>query len=377
MVRIGREADVAVVGAGIVGLAVALECARAGKHVVLFERDPVALGASIRNFGQFWALGQPEGPALEAAWRSRAIWLELAREARFFIRESGSLCLARNSDEWRVLEEFQARSVDTRPGLRLVGADEAAQLSPAARREGLQGGLYSPYELTVDPREAIRRIPQWLAEKYGVVLRLGCPVGAIEKKKLRTADGIWRADKIFVCTGSDFRQLYPEVLINAGLALCKLQMLRTAPQPADWTFGPTLTAGLTLLHYASFEGCPSLPALQRRLESEHPFCLDNGIHVMASGARDGSVTVGDSHHYGPVADPFDRLDVEQAILDYLDRFVRLPVRAITERWHGVYAKAPGRTHFLARPESWATVVNGLGGNGMTLAFGMARDWVNS
>src|SRR5690606_12854799 len=68
-----QRADIAVVGGGIVGLAVALATARQGRQVVLFERSDPAVGASVRNFGLVWPIGQPTGPTHDLALRSREI----------------------------------------------------------------------------------------------------------------------------------------------------------------------------------------------------------------------------------------------------------------------------------------------------------------
>ncbi|MGD0443863.1 MAG: FAD-dependent oxidoreductase [Edaphobacter sp.] len=46
-----RNADIIIVGAGIIGLAHAHMAGKSGKKVVVFERNPAAVGASIANFG--------------------------------------------------------------------------------------------------------------------------------------------------------------------------------------------------------------------------------------------------------------------------------------------------------------------------------------
>ena len=58
--------DLAVVGAGMVGLAHAYAAARAGKRVVVIERDARANGASIRNFGFITVTGQERGESWTA-----------------------------------------------------------------------------------------------------------------------------------------------------------------------------------------------------------------------------------------------------------------------------------------------------------------------
>lgn len=64
--------DIVVIGAGILGLAHAYCAAQAGKRVAVVERGIQARGASTRNFGMVWPVGQPPGEMRQIALRSRA-----------------------------------------------------------------------------------------------------------------------------------------------------------------------------------------------------------------------------------------------------------------------------------------------------------------
>ncbi|ESA33650.1 fad dependent oxidoreductase [Leptolyngbya sp. Heron Island J] len=373
MENAGHVADIAVVGAGIVGLAHALAAAKQGKRVVVFERHARCVGASIRNFGMVWPIGQPTGPLLARALRSREIWMSLAEQARFHINPCGSLHVAYRPDELAVLEEFVAQRQSVKIPPRMLTAEDARQKSPAVSTQGLLGALWSETEAIVDPREAIAKLPDYLNQVYGVEFHFNTVVTDIAHPTLIAGGEQWTAEQILVCSGADFETLYPEVYNASNITKVKLQMMRTAPQPEGFNIGVPLCGGLTLTHYAAFADCSSLGSLKTRIEQETPHFPQWGIHVMVSQNASGELIIGDTHEYGNNPDPFDRAEPNRYILDYLKGFTNVPSLDIAETWHGVYAKLPGKTEFIAQPEPGVTIVTALSGAGMTLSFGLAEE----
>ncbi len=371
-----NKTDIIVVGAGIVGMAHALAAAKRGYKVTVFERNPYAVGASIRNFGMIWPIGQPQGKLRQRALKAREIWTEVASKADFHLNQSGSLHLAYREDELAVLQEFVANEADK--DVALLSPDEVTAKSPAVINDGLLGGLWSATEMIVDPREAIKKLPSLLNREYRIEFHFGTVVTNIEYPNLIAAGEKWTANKhIFLCSGADFETLYSNIYQDSEITKVKLQMMRTIPQPDNFRIGTSLCGGLTLTHYSAFNDCPSLPALKNRISTETPHFPEWGIHVMMSQNSVGELIIGDSHEHGLNPEPFDKAEINQYILDYLKTFVRVPSLEIAETWHGVYAKLPGKTEFIAHPESGVTIVNAISGAGMTLSFGLAEEVVTN
>jgi FAD dependent oxidoreductase TIGR03364 len=371
------QADVAIVGAGILGLAHAYVAAKAGKSVIVIEKNPRAAGASVRNFGMVWPIGQPAGTMLELALRSRELWLEILHLAKLPYRETGSLHLAYMPDEATLTQEFA--EIGPKLGYRCswLKRCEVLERSQAVEPDGLSGALWSNTELTVDPRQIIQSLPLFLRERYQVQFFFGAAVTAIEPPILYSGNGQWQAETVIVCSGDDFETLYPDHFAASGLTRCKLQMMRTAAQPDGWQLGPSLAAGLTLRFYPAFEVCATLPALRRRIAEETPEYDRWGIHALVSQTADGALTLGDSHEYGLSVDIFNKEEIDHLILRYTRQFLRAPDLSVAERWHGVYAKHPHKPLVVMQPNDGVRVVASPGGSGMTLSFGVAEQSIRA
>src|SRR6201999_3125579 len=116
--------DLAVVGAGVCGLAHALAAARRRKRVAVLDRDAQANGASIRNFGFITVTGQQAGECWQRAMRSRDVWAEIAELAGIPILQRGLVVAARRPEARAVLEAFA--ETDMGKGCDILSAEAAA-----------------------------------------------------------------------------------------------------------------------------------------------------------------------------------------------------------------------------------------------------------
>ena len=367
-----------VIGAGIVGLATARALANKGFKVKVFERSHKAVGASIRNFGMIWPIGQPSGKLYERALQSRSIWKQICTEANIWFSEAGSIHVAHHQDEMQVLHELYDCCNKERT-VALFNKSQVSDFSSAVESNGLLGGLYSKDELLVDARHAIELIPIYLNEKYGVEFYWGKCITYIADNTVYIGnEEEHEADVIFICSGADFETLYPEVYLKLPITKCKLQMMRLQSQPDNWRIGPALCGGLSLIHYKSFTAAPSLEKLTKRYHAEMSEYINWGIHVMVAQNEAGELTIGDSHEYGLTHDPFDKSAINELIIAYLMKIARFKNWTVKESWNGIYPKLTnGDTELFISPEPGVYIINGLGGAGMTLSFAYAEEMANS
>ncbi len=368
----GSRFDLAIVGAGIVGLGHALAAARRGLKVVVVERDPRACSASVQNFGFVTITGQEPGLTRERALRSRDVWAEVAPEAGIAILQRGALVAALRRESRELLAAYAASP-----------EGEGCEYFDAvyARRRwsmlavGVEAALLSPHELRVEPREALPKPAAWLAASHRVEFRWGVSIGAVERGALVHAEGRIEADAIVVSTGAALRALAPALARRSNFRACRLQMMRIVPQPAAFRLEHVVMSDLSLVRYGGFARLRPARALRARLEAEVPSALANGVNLIVAQGADGSLVVGDSHHYDEAVEPFAAESVDALILDEMDAVLDVPRPGVAEHWLGVYPVADVAPLLREPLAERALAVCVTSGTGMSTAFAIGEETV--
>jgi glycine/D-amino acid oxidase-like deaminating enzyme len=204
--------DVAIIGAGIVGTALAAELAGRGARVTLYDARTVAAGASGRNSGVVW---YPADPVLGSLYREtlaryRTLVDEVAaalpadapgREFRLGAEPAGILTLGTDEDALRA----QAAAITvTNPDFRpvYIGPDELRRVEP-----GLADGLAAvrlDIGFPVAPASASRAFAG-VAERRGARIREGVDA-RVARSGTRaigvvTPDGLVEAGAVAVTAG--------------------------------------------------------------------------------------------------------------------------------------------------------------------------------
>jgi len=361
--------DVAVVGAGILGLAHAFAAVKRGLRVAVFERNSAPIGASIRNFGMGLITGQPPGVMLGLAQQSRALWLHLAPRAKFSAQEAGTLLFARSAAEHAVLEEFMT--------VRARQQGYQVSLLAGPQLEALYGGhfrhhrsaLHGSQDLQLYSREAMPALVAYL-QSQGVQFHFNTLVKEAGDGHLSSTAGQFRAERTIVCSGHDYQTLFGERLAALNLKVCRLQMLRAAPQERFALTHAVLT-GLSCTHYGAFSDLPSAAVVHAEIEANTPALNRHGIHLLVSPTPYQELIIGDSHYYGVDAPPFNNEEIDQLLIDLAEDTLGVRLNVL-ERWQGIYgSKGPGPFSATAI-DAHTTVVLMHTGIGMSVGLALGE-----
>lgn len=365
------EADLIIIGAGIVGLAHAALALDRGRKVTVIERDERAVGASIRNFGHCCITAQ-SGELYDLAQSARTHWLDFSARAGFWASEAGAVVVARTDVELAVLRELarvrEAGQVSLLSATEVTDhlASDGSTPDPA-----ILGGAFLRDDLRVDPRTTVARLAAWL-ESQGVTFLWRTSATGFDDGAVHTSRGTVYGIRTVVCVGHDVDYLFPDEAAEHIIERCTLQMARAA-EPQGLDLGPAILTATSMLRYDAFTEMPSADELRA---TTSPELQGIGANVMFTQRPDGTLILGDSHAYRHTPAPFLAENTTDLLNQEIGGLLGVGLDVI-ERWQGIYASSPNGPLFVREVRPGVTAVTVTSGVGMTVSFGLAERTLNA
>ena len=388
-------ADVAIIGGGITGAACALWLARAGRRVVMLERETIAHGASGRN-GGFVVAGTVEtyerASAVYGRERARRLFAfsvannqtvrELAAESEATgwatgFRRVGSLRLA---DSPAALAQVQA-------SLALLAEDgwpaemiDEGHLPPRLRGHYL-GGAYAPHDGELQPARFVlglarlaaqagaslyERTPALSLQETGQEVTIATPAGAVHTHTVILAANAWLGDLLLR------RQEAPAPPLPA-----ETPALQGAPPLAGWKPAVQAQPASRAVIPTRGQMLATAPISERLFDC--PISAHYGYQYWRQ-LEDGRLVVGGWRDQTPDLDQDAPTQAPTALVQgHLERFLfetlKLPTSTpITHRWAGLMAFTPDSLPIVGRVPGSARMVlcGGYTGHGNAMAVRCAQ-----
>ena len=336
--------DVAIVGAGIIGLSCAYFLARRGVKVVVLERKLPGAGSSTRNGGGVRSqLGTATGVQLSVL--SEPYWSEF--EKRFgvdpWLRRIGYLFLAADEAELQVLRHQVELQNQFGVPSELLDAEDLLARWPILGELGFTGGSYCAADGYLNQHRAVHGFAQ-AAEAAGATIECGVEVIGFDVEAdrigaVRTTKGTLRTDTVVNCAGA----WAPHVAEGIGVQL------------------PIRGRRVQLLHaHSSVSLPPDLPWLIGPLGQVH-VRQDTAGRVQVGGFLGADETV-DALAFDHGADPGWITGVLEQTRETFG--IAIEGSSVVESWAGLYPSTPDQHPIIDRIEAGMIVVGGFAGLGL-------------
>ena len=214
-----QQADVAVIGGGIAGSAIAYNLAKGGAKVVLLEKGEIADEQS----GRAWGFVRQQGRSpreLPLMIECNKIWQSLSEELNADIEwvQGGNMAVAYDDDRVRQLEEWCKVGQEYGLDVKMLTGKQVHDMIPQASGS-FAGGMYTPTDGHAEPVKATTALAR-AAQENGAEIYTNCAVEDIETSNgqvtgVVTERGLVRAP-VVVCAAGAWS---PKVARMVGLSL--------------------------------------------------------------------------------------------------------------------------------------------------------------
>ena len=249
----GSETEFAVVGGGLVGMAVAYGLQRLGRQVTVLDEGDVAFRASRGNFGLVWVQGKGAQLPDYSRWTqiSAAAWPELGDELKrqsqidVELSQPGGFFVALSDAE---IENHSSKLAGLRDELatdypfEVLGHNALRQELPAIGPK-VVGGIYSPMDGHANPLYLLRALTKAFRNAGGRFLN-GGKVDKIEPTaggfQVQAGSTFVRSEKVVLCAGLGNKTLAPMVGLSSPVEPQRGQVI-ICERVANFLNHPTLT----------------------------------------------------------------------------------------------------------------------------------------
>jgi D-hydroxyproline dehydrogenase subunit beta len=340
--------DVAIIGAGIVGAACALECVRSGLTVAVIESQIIGGGATAAGMGHIVVMDDSEAQFALTNYSQR-LWEEMANELPREVEYEGCGTIWVAADEEEMAEVYRKQQFYDKRGVMVEVLDgkSLAEAEPNLR-QGLAGGLLVTGDSVIYPPCAAKYFIEQ-AERRGATIYIGKAVAEISDGGVRLSDGTFIAANLTVnATGSWSPELSPTIDVKKR----KGHLLITDRYPGF------VRHQLVELGY---------------LKSAHSMTAES-VAFNAQPRKTGQILIGSSRQFG-----VEDAQVETTMLNrMLDRAIeympQLAKLSAIRTWTGFRAATPDKLPLIGksatREQMW--LATGHEGLGITTSTGTAK-----
>ena len=232
---LGTVADVVVIGAGVVGGAIAYYLSKMGKSVIILEQDEVASGASGGNNGQISIIDREPGIELEWAARSMEMYRGYEKKGEFEtdLDITGGLALFYSEEEIEIGREVVKKYSDLGYNCSILIGDEIKKQEPNINTDIVMGAAYcgeegrlNPFSITIGLVDMAVKNGARLYQKTKVVDFI-CKDNRI--KEVLTDKGSFKGDTIVVATGAWTRELMSKLGLDYRIFYGRGTLMVTNP----------------------------------------------------------------------------------------------------------------------------------------------------
>lgn len=235
-----READIVIVGGGIVGITAAYFLAGKSLRVVVLEKGEVAGEQSSRNWG--FLRQQGRSPAeLPLIKRSIEIWDDIQRETgeNLGYRRTGTLYVSDQKDPPEAWQVWMDTCRDLGIGVSMMTAAETQEALPSTIK--WTHGIQTPSDAFAEPARAVTFMAR-AALGRGVTIVQGCAARLLEISGgriagIHTEKGYIAASAVLCAAGSWSSLFLRRHGIQLPQLVAKASVLRTVPMQEVSRFG--------------------------------------------------------------------------------------------------------------------------------------------